>query len=219
MDTKYAVVFANGELHSPQKVKAVAAKADYLIAADGGLQHLFALGLRPDLLIGDLDSVTPDEVDRARSLGFEVHQFPVEKDETDLELALLAAVAAGYSRIRVLAALGGRLDQTLANIYLLNLPQLETLDVRIDDGVTEVLLVSSSIEITGAAGDTVSLLPLSPIVQGITTRGLKYPLADESLVFFRSRGVSNVMLESQARIEVKLGVLLCIHIRGEESKE
>ena len=151
----------------------------------------------------------------ARQQGCEIRKFPVEKDETDLELALLAAAEAGFERITILAALGGRLDQTLSNIYLLNLPQLTELDVRIDDGKEEVLLVRSSVEISGSTGDTVSLLPLSPIVYGITTTGLKYPLNDENLVFSRSRGISNLMLGVTARVEIQSGILLCIHSRQE----
>lgn len=219
MEDKYAVIFANGELHFPKKIREIAEGADLVVAADGGLRHLFELGLTPHLLIGDLDSVTTDEVDRARSLGCEVRQFPEEKDETDLELALLATAAAGYTRILILSALGGRLDQTLANIYLLNMPQLDRIDVRIDDGKTEVILFCAAVELKGTPGDTVSLLPLSPIVSGITTGGLKYPLTNESLVFFQSRGVSNVLLGTQARVSLESGILLCIHIRQQEEEE
>ncbi len=112
-----------------------------------------------------------------------------------------------------MAGLGGRLDQTLANIYLLNLPQLSGCDVRLDDGVEEVSLVRTVQQITGQAGDTVSLLPISPLVQGITTVGLQYPLNNEDLVLFHSRGVSNVMTCKDASVEIQDGILLCVHIR------
>jgi len=213
MQMRSAVIFVNGELCNPQLVRQFALQADTLIAVDGGLKHVLSLGLIPHLLIGDLDSVTPEEVARARELGCEVRQYPVEKDETDLELALLAAAAGGYDNIRLAAALGGRLDQALANIYLLNLPQMDGVDARLDDGQTEVVLIRSMLELEGRAGDTVSLLPLSPLVRGITTHGLKFPLSDESLEFSRSRGISNVMLSTAATIEVTSGALLCVHIR------
>jgi len=216
MHNQSAIIFVNGELCNAQVVRQFALQADKIIAADGGLKHVFALGLTPHLLIGDLDSVSADEVARARELGCEVRQYPVEKDETDLELALLAAVECGCGSIRLAAALGGRLDQTLANIYLLNLPQMDGVDARLDDGKTEVVLIRSRLELEGRAGDTVSLLPLSPLVRGITTTDLKFPLIDESLEFSRSRGISNVMLSSTATIEVTSGALLCVHIRKED---
>jgi len=216
MHNQSAIIFVNGELCNAQVVRQFALQADKIIAADGGLKHVFALGLTPHLLIGDLDSVSADEVTRARELGCEVRQYPVEKDETDLELALLAAVECGCGSIRLAAALGGRLDQTLANIYLLNLPQMDGVDARLDDGKTEVVLIRSTHELEGRAGDTVSLLPLSPLVRGITTTDLKFPLIDESLEFSRSRGISNVMLSSTATIEVTSGALLCVHIRKED---
>ena len=148
-------------------------------------------------------------------MGAEVRRFPLDKDETDLELALQEAVATGCSRITITGALGGRLDQTLSNIYLLNLPVLADLDVRIDDGAQEVILIHSAVALQGSPGDTVSLLPLSPIVRGISTSGLKYPLTDESLIFYRSRGISNEMSAENANVQIQSGILLCIHARRE----
>lgn len=214
MTEKHALVFANGELINPVAALGMAARADMLIAADGGLSHMQALDLTPDLLIGDLDSVTPDQINWAQTKGARVLRFPTDKDETDLELALYEAVQSGCKRITITAALGGRFDQTLSNIYLLNLPVLAGIDARIDDGRQEIILVRRATEVTGDPGDIVSLLPLSPIVRGITTRGLKYPLADESLIFYRSRGLSNEMLTGEARVEVQDGILLCVHERS-----
>jgi len=216
MSEKHALVFANGELVNPKSAISMAANADLLIAADGGLTHMQALGFVPDLLIGDLDSVTDDQVNWAQSKGARVMKFPMDKDETDLELALHEAVNSGCKRITITAAMGGRFDQTLSNIYLLNLPVLNGIDARIDDGLQEVILVRRAAEVCGTPGDIISLLPLSPIVRGITTNGLKYPLADESLIFYRSRGLSNVMLTDQASVSIVDGVLLCVHQRLRE---
>ena len=215
MAGKHALVFANGELLDPEAVWKMAASASLLIAADGGLAHIQALGLKPDLLIGDLDSVTPEQINWAKEQGARVRRYPVDKDETDLELALQEAAEAGCDRITITAALGGRLDQTLSNIYLLNLPALTDLDARIDDGSQEVILIHHALDIDGRPGDTVSLLPLSPIVRCISTTGLKYPLTDESLIFYRSRGISNEMVSDRARVEILSGILLCVHKRGE----
>ncbi len=215
MSIGHLLVFANGELLYPQAARQMAARADKIIAADGGLAHVQALNLKPDLLVGDLDSVTPEQIRWAEEVGAEVRKYPVEKDETDLELALQEAVETGCSRITITGALGGRLDQMLSNIYLLNLPVLAGLDVRIDDGVQEVILIHGSVDLQGSPGDTVSLLPLSPIVRGISTRGLRYPLIEESLIFYHSRGISNEMISENASIQIQSGILLCIHARCE----
>ena len=98
---------------------------DFLVAVDGGLRHLLAINRQPHLLIGDLDSVTPEQLEALSSGGVEIQRFPVEKDETDLELALLETTRRGYKTIILVGALGGRIDQMLANLYLLMLPQLQ----------------------------------------------------------------------------------------------
>lgn len=218
MKDELALIFANGELTHPEAVRELARNAKLIIAADGGLAHVQSLGLKPNLIVGDLDSVTPDQVRWAEEQGCEIRRFPVDKDETDLELALRAAEEWGCKNVIITAALGGRLDQTLSNIFLMNLPCLSEIELRIDEGDQEVILILQSIEVTGKAGDTVSLLPLSPIVRGITTSGLKYPLIDESLVFFQSRGISNRMLSNSAKIQIQSGILLCIHTRSEVEK-
>ena len=215
MSEQLVLIFANGDLIKPEWIQRMAETAGMIIAADGGLQHILDLGLVPDMLIGDLDSVTPEQVQWAVEQGVEIRLFPSDKDETDLELALIAAAETGRHRIVIVGALGGRLDQTLSNVLLLHLPILTNLDVRIDDGSQEVILVREKLELEGKPGDLVSLLPLSPIVRGITTSGLKYPLNDESMIFFHSRGLSNRMLGDSARIEFQSGVLICIHERQE----
>lgn len=214
MSTKHAVVFANGEIRSCNAAKKLAESASILIAADGGLKHLLNLGLHPDFLVGDLDSVNMEQVSLVEALGCKVYRFPMDKDETDLELALLTAADSGCDKITVVAALGGRLDQTLSNLYLLNLPQLSELDLRMDDGKEEVFLIHKHAEIEGTSGDTISLLPISPVVNGVVTVNLKYPLVNEKLVFCHSRGISNVMLTRNAQVDIESGILLCIHTRN-----
>lgn len=212
---KHTVIFANGEMHFPEAMRRIAQTADLKIAADGGFFYMQQLEMMPDLLIGDLDSVTAEQVSLAEAADCRVSRYPVDKDETDLELALLAAAEWGSDRITVVCALGGRLDQTLANIHLLSLPQLSDIDLRIDDGKVEVLLIRAQAEIFGDQGDLLSLLPLTPMVYGITTTNLKYPLIGENLGFHQSRGISNVMLTSKALVEIQSGLLLCIHDRKE----
>ena len=208
-----AIIFANGELPDPKKVAALISAADYLVCADGGLHHLLKVGLQPDLVIGDMDSVSPDELKALAANGVRLVRYPVDKDETDLELALRLVSGEGYHTIRIVAALGGRLDQTLGNIFLLARPELADADIRLEDGQQEVFLIRSLGMVNGQRGDTISLIPLTSQVTGVVTEGLRYPLLDEILYFDRTRGISNVLLGSEAVIRLREGILLCVHSR------
>lgn len=216
-----ALIFANGEQFFARAVQALLQPDDFLIAVDGGLKHLRALGLDPHLLIGDLDSVDPSDVSRLQSLGVRVEKFPVHKDETDLELAVAEALRAGCARLLILGALGGRLDMTLGNIFLLGLPELEQVDARLEDGLEEVFLIQpgeGGAVIHGQPGERVSLLPFAGPARGIRTAGLYYPLKGETLYLERTRGISNKMLETQARVTLESGRLICIHTRQDPSE-
>lgn len=214
-----AILFANGELEETRWLAQFITAEDYLIAVDGGLRHLLRVGRNPHLLIGDLDSVTPAQLEQMKAAGVEIRQYPVEKDETDLELALLAAVKMGLHELVIVAALGGRLDQTLGNLSLLLLPELQELSIRLEDGRQEIFLIRSSATLRGRAGEIVSLIPLWGQVEGVTTEALAYPLRHETLYSERTRGISNVMLDNQANIRIDSGNLLCIHTHLKQLQE
>ncbi len=212
------VIVANGSLiHGPAVDKALrlAIKGAFTIAVDGGGNHTRQLGILPSLVIGDLDSITPANLNAYEEQGIEVLRFRPDKDETDLELALIEAVERGATWIRVLAAVGDRLDQTIANIYLLALPQLSGLDVRIVDGWQTMWLWSPGEHyIFGNAGDTVSLIPFDGNVTDIHTEGLTYPLKGETLYIGPARGISNVLEQVSATVRFATGKLLVIHTVG-----
>ncbi|RMG88026.1 MAG: thiamine diphosphokinase, partial [Chloroflexi bacterium] len=185
MSTSQVIILANGEaLDGPMVRRALdATNRAYVIAADGGARLAPLFNLPIHTLIGDMDSLSPSEVDAIAAAGADVLRFPAEKAETDLELALYHAVEHGAKWIRVIGATGGRIDQTLANMYLLALPHLEGVDVRFVAGKQDIrLLRSGEYEFVGAKGDTLSLLPLTPSVDNIFTENLYYPLHGESLV-------------------------------------
>jgi len=210
---KRAVLFANGDMPQAALILPYLRPDDFYIAVDGGLRHLRNLYKTPWLLIGDLDSISAADVEGALAQGIEVKRYPVDKDETDLELALLTAVEKGFEEILIIAALGGRLDQTLGNLALLTLPFLAAAKVTIEDGTEEVFLIRDRAEINGNPGDIVSLIPLQSEVKGVETRELKYPLNHETLYAEKSRGISNGMLTDQAGVSIESGLLLCIHTR------
>jgi thiamine pyrophosphokinase len=115
--------------------------------------------------------------------------------------------------IVIIAALGGRLDQTLANITLLTDPRLSTFDMQLDDGVEEILLCRDRAEVHGRAGDLVSLIPWQGAAPGVQTEGLKWPLRHETLYPDKTRGISNEMIGDAAAVSVESGLLLIVHRR------
>jgi thiamine pyrophosphokinase len=212
-----ALIFANGDIDDGALVRRILHEAgDALtIAADGGARVAEYFGIDPQVIIGDMDSIAPEMLARLAQAGASVLRYPAAKNETDLELALLYAVEHGVGWIRVIGAVGGRLDQTLSNVYLLALPALRGCDVRLVTGREETtLMLPGTLEIQGAPGDTVSLLPVSGAARSISTEGLEYPLRDEALHFGPARGVSNVMTATQARIHLGAGVLIIVHTLG-----
>jgi len=211
-----AIIFANGEFSHPGRVRALLRPDDLVIAADGGTRHALDAGAPPDVVIGDLDSISPDERARVEAAGSQVIRFSPRKDETDLELALLHAARAGATEIVVLAALGGRLDQTIANLLLLALPELEGLDARIVEGPQTAFLIRAgsagddAVRIEGEPGDTLSLIPLGGDAVGVTAEGVEWPLHEDTLRFGPARGVSNVLTGDRARVGLRQGLLLCV---------
>ena len=220
---KKALIFANGDIDDGEMVdRALAQAADALIvAADGGVRVAEHYHLRVNTVLGDMDSLTEAQHQALTEQQATILRYPAEKDETDLELALVWAAKQGADWIRLLGATGGRLDQILSNIYLLTLPILDGRDVQLVAGKQAAWLAKPGrTDINGAVGDTISLIPLTGTVRGVRTENLYYPLNDEDLYFGPARGVSNVIAGSSATaappaaVSVREGVLLVIHTIG-----
>lgn len=225
--TRY-VVLANGVPPTRAEIAQWLRGDDCLICADGGARVALAHALRPAAVLGDFDSLSASEIAALEHLATPLIRFPNSKNETDLELALLLAAGAPLPHygqypvvlpplppcreVVILGALGGRTDQTLANMMLMLLPALAAIPVRMVAGYEQITCVTPAApaELHGCAGDTVSLLPIGGHVYGIHTEGLEYPLSNETLFFGPARGISNVMLGSYARVWVEKGQLLCV---------
>ncbi|MFW6115480.1 MAG: thiamine diphosphokinase [Chloroflexota bacterium] len=205
-----AVIFANGDFAQPRQTRDLLRADDLIIAVDGGTRHAWEVGTEPHLVVGDLDSLTSEEQERLTNAGVELSSFPPRKDETDLELALRRAASDGAQSIVILAAVGGRLDQTVANLLLLTLPELRGLDIRVVQGDEEAFLIRDESLIEGRPGDTVSLIPFAGDALGVTAEGMEWPLREEALRFGATRGISNVLKDEQAPVRVRQGLLLCV---------
>lgn len=206
-----AVIFVNGTIDNYSQCASWLHAADYLIAADGGARHCAALGISPAVLVGDLDSIAPELLAEYEKVGVSIERHPPRKDETDLELAVQRAVADGATEILLLGALGGRLDQTLANL-LLPARQEWPVPISLADGqqMAQILRGGETITLFGAPGDTVSVVPLSAAVTGIHYTGLEYPLVNAVLRLGSTQGVSNRMAEPLATIRIAEGILLVV---------
>lgn len=205
-----AVIFANGVLRGHQAVVELLQPDDLIIAANGGANHCLALGLQPNVLIGDLDSIQEADMVAWREMGAEIFRYAPHKDENDLELALLYAKEKRIQDILILGGLGDRWDQTIANLLLPAYEKMKSLSITFWDQGQWLYLVGSQKILQGCAGQMISLIPIGGDAEGVSTQGLKWSLDDETLYFGATRGVSNVVVADQAVISVFQGLLLCI---------
>ncbi len=213
----HIVIFAGGTLRPGKAVTQAIAQADQIIAADSGAATALYCGCIPSIIVGDLDSLDASLQQQLKQQGSQFIQAAVEKDETDIELAIQVAIQQGATAITLLGALGGaRFEHTIANILLL--AAVETVPIRIVDGPSTCWLLRGPEHsaIHGRPGDFLSLLPLTGEAAGIHTTGLYYPLLGESLRFGKPRGVSNVLTQKNAEVALEAGMLLVIHTDVQE---
>ena len=195
------VIFCAAEFDAP--VQPIGGD-DYIIAADGGLEHVQKLNIQPDEILGDFDSLgyTPDDA----------RVFPVEKDDTDAMLAVRRGLSLGYREFILYGALDGpRLDHTIANF--------QTLQFLCDNGAFGYLvgrdyivtvLKNETIRFSKEATGTISVFCQGQDAQGVTIEGLHYPLKNGTLTSGFPLGVSNHFVGKDAKIEVKNGSLLIL---------
>ncbi len=204
-----ALIVAGGARPDPQVIKALPA-ADLIVAADGGADHALALGLSVDCLVGDLDSISVEGLKRMHAGGIDIREFPSRKAETDLELAFARAMESEPDRVVVIGIGGGRLDHQLANYTVLTSDRYHRALVEGLVGSARLTVVRGTVSLTGALGETVSLISVRGQVEGVTTQGLEYPLEGEPLYAGSARGVSNRFIATEATVTVEQGVLLAV---------
>lgn len=216
------LIFANGAVSDGVRVREAIAEAHaddhqpHIMAADGGARQAAHYGLAVHSVVGDMDSLSESEQSVLRANGAIFHEHSPQKDETDLELALNLAKKQGADWVRVIGAVGQRIDQTLGNLQLLASQQLRGYDLAIVDGDQSVRALHAGIhQISGQPGDTISLIPVGGAAEGIYTNGLTYPLYGETLLFGLTRGISNELETASASVSIRAGVLLVVHTAGD----
>ncbi|MBU1566835.1 MAG: thiamine diphosphokinase [Proteobacteria bacterium] len=208
------VIFANGDLADTFDPSDILARSSLVIAVDGGANHCWRLGIIPDVLIGDLDSIDPRVLEEFQKKKVAIDRHPPRKDATDLELALDLTLKKGTRKVWLFGGLGGRWDMSLANVLLTATEKYKTLSFTIPGPgcIMNILHPGEPFTLHGAPGQRVSLLPLHGDVQGLVLNGFEYPLANATLLFGSTRGVSNVLQISDATVQFDSGVLLCIRL-------
>ncbi len=216
--SKKAVVITNGYIKNPlYTYKRITAEygfsaKDIVIAADGGAANCLKMGLVPDIVIGDMDSIEDEVREKLdlKSNNIKYIQTTCEKDESDTRLAVEYAVNAGAKKIIIAGAIGDRLDHSFANLVLLSSPFPEDVDIKILTDNSEIFVVKNSCVINGQIGKLISIFSLTPYTFFIETSGLKYRLKNEKLLLSPVRGLSNIFTEDTATINIKEGQLLII---------
>jgi thiamine pyrophosphokinase len=199
------VVFAGGD-PPPASVLDALPNDAYVIAADSGFDHAQRLGVKVDLLVGDLDSISAEGL----VLAEDIEQHPTDKNATDLAIALDAAARRKPSGVIVVGGAGGRIDHFLANAALLSASEYADLELTWLPGDAVIHVVRDRIELSGSPGDVVTLLPYGGPARGVSTGGLQWPLTDAVLAPGTSLGVSNQMTGTMATVELDDGVLLTV---------
>ena len=180
------------------------------MAVDGGLHLADELGLVVDLIVGDMDSVDPDRLDSVAARGVEIIRHPVDKDATDLELALDELVARRVERVVVLGSDAGRLDHLLAGVAVLARPAYAAIDIEAWLGGAHVLVVRRPTSFDGRTGALVSLLAVGGPAEGVRTDGLSWPLDGDTLEPGSTRGVSNRFVARRATVGVDRGCVVVV---------
>jgi thiamine pyrophosphokinase len=176
----------------------------YLIAADGGYEHLKRLGIEPDMVLGDFDSTPAPKHPN-------VVKHPPMKDDTDMLLAVKTGLKMGYKNFILLGGMGGRLDHTLANIQaLVYLSRRGARGILFGAGTAMSAITNSKFNFDASACGIVSVFCSGDKAEGVNLTGLKYPLIEATLTDEMPLGVSNEFTGAPSEISVKKGSLIIL---------
>ncbi|HBX24464.1 MAG TPA: thiamine diphosphokinase [Desulfotomaculum sp.] len=210
------VIITGGTIEDLQWLSGVIKERDRIICVDGGAKYAAALKLIPDIIIGDMDSLAHQELDRLASLGAAVREYPPDKDDTDTALAVAEALSGSPEEIIIVGALGTRFDHSLANVHLLRVALDWGIQARIINEYNEISLVSPHLPtvVNGRPGELFSLLPLTEEVTGVNVKGARWPLENATFRIGNPYGVSNRLAAGKVVISLDSGLLLLIRTSG-----
>lgn len=207
-------ILSGGTVNNLQWLSGILDHTDRIICVDGGSKYASSLGIVPYMVIGDMDSICPDELDRFTGLGVIIKKYLPEKDDSDTALALAETLAQNPTEILFLGAVGTRLDHTMANIHLLRTAAKNGVQAKLINEHNEISLIApGQIEVVeGSPGDLFSLLPLTTEVTGIRVQGARWPLEDATFEIGNPYGLSNRLAAERVNISIKSGLVLLIKV-------
>lgn len=205
------IIFANGAYGDLDAYRDIIRAGDKILCADGGSNYAFQLGIRPDCIVGDMDSIQPEIIKFYTTLQVPLQKFPARKDFTDLQLCLDIARGWGAEEIIMLGSLGKRLDHTLANLYAGM--ELVRQGLRISHFTPEcwVYIIDRELDIIGQPGDTVSVLVLTDQARGVSETGFEYTPTSPLMMNSQPYAVSNLLTGCRGTIQVEQGILAVFH--------
>lgn len=199
-----AIILASGNVIKKEIFNEIYSKSDFIICADGGLNYLDSLNVRPNLIVGDFDSVNINLLEKYKNVI--TKKYPAEKNFTDTEIAIEEAIACGYNNITIFCATGTRLDHTMANILLIERYIKNGISIRIVDNNNYISILNKDIIINKLEGYFLSIIPISEYIDGITLKGMKYPLLDVKVDRGSTLCISNEIIDDKAEILIKNGM-------------
>ena len=205
------VIFANGDISDNISIeKTLARQADYIICCDGGLLLCNQCEIQPNIIIGDMDSVSPHLLNEYKDVPIEKHNSV--KDETDLELGINHALTKNPSSITLLGGFSSdRFDHQLGNIQALAKAAEKGINCRMSNEFTDLYIINKNITIQkDPSKKHISIMPFTSQISGVITKGLGYPLDNETLTLPTTRGISNYFTKNQAEISINSGIALII---------
>lgn len=207
-----AVIFANGRPSDLPENRRFITPEDFIIAADGGANHALKLKIQPHVVIGDMDSITPKNLQKLTAAHVEIKRYPVKKDQTDLELAIDYAMKSSFTSIKILTAFGGRLDQLLANIFLITRTEWQHIHFEMIDWPQQgwLLRAGSTLTLNGKINDTLSVIPLSEQITGLTLTGVEWPLEQEQVRRGSTLTISNTLIQTKVTTHLQTGTALVL---------
>ncbi len=207
------IIVSNGSISNYNFYSNIFNETDFIICADGGARHLANMNVVPDIIIGDLDSISSEDKRFYESQKVEFIRFPTKKNATDTDLAAELALTKNPREIIFLGAIGNRMDHTLANIFLLLSLMKKGIKGKLIDEKNEIYLIDDKLEIDGEREDFLSIIPVTKMVRGVSCYGLEYPLSNAEINLGSTLGISNKFSHNTAQIKVDQGLLLVIKSR------
>lgn len=208
------IIVASGNIEDYAFYKKYFDERDLVIGVDGGAFHLRNFGIKPDILLGDFDSISKEDYENYCNAGVEILKYPEKKDATDTEIAIDEGIKRGCSRFILIGVIGSRLDHSLSNIFLLKKIMNKGIKAMIANEYNEIYLIKDKIRVEYEKGYKLSLLPVTEKVEGITTKGLYYKLTDATICLGSSFGVSNEFIDDKgAEVSISKGLLMVIKSR------